>query len=65
MNKGKWFWVAMVVFAFLSVISFFKINSYWGDQHHFNGIFGFLGTGIVFGVLAIYFLIKAYKISDP
>lgn len=53
MITQKWFW-AMVVTAMISIISFFQINSYWADQHHFNGFFGWLGIGIVFGLAAIY-----------
>lgn len=47
--------------AFISIISFFQINSYWSDKHHFNGLFGWLGIGIVTGLLAIwqlYYVIK-------
>lgn len=48
----------MVITAFISVISFFQLNSYWADKHHFNGIFGWLGIGIVFGIAAAYCLYK-------
>lgn len=51
----------MTVFAFLSVISFFQINSAWADKHHFNGLFGWLGLGIVFGLIAIYGLYNVAK----
>lgn len=53
----------MAVFAFGSVISFFQIDSYWADQHHFNGIIGWLGIGIVLGLVAIYFLYRVIKQS--
>lgn len=56
----KWF-AFMAVTAFISVISFFQINSYWADQHHFNGIFGWLGLGILFGLAAVFCLTKVMK----
>jgi hypothetical protein len=59
----KWF-IFMTVFAFASVISFFQINSYWADKHHFNGFFGWLGLGIVFGLIAIFGLYKVNKTSS-
>lgn len=60
MNTKKWFAV-MVVCAFISVISFFQINSYWADQHKFNGIFGWLGIGILFAIPAVFALSKVAK----
>lgn len=60
--QNPWY-IAMVVAAFVSMISFFNINSYWADQHHFNGIAGWLGIGILFALLAIFFLYKANKTS--
>lgn len=56
----KWF-MFMVISSFISVISFFNINSVYGDEHHFNGVFGFLGIGIVFGLVAIFCLTKVMK----
>jgi hypothetical protein len=56
----KWFGL-MVVFAFASVISFFQIDSYWADQNNFNGLIGWLGIGIIFGVVAIFCLTKVAK----
>jgi len=56
----KWFGL-MTVFAFGSVISFFQINSYWADQNNFNGFFGWLGIGIVLGLVAIFCLSKVMK----
>ncbi len=50
--------LAAVIFAFASVVSFFQINSYWSDNHHFNGFFGWMGIGVVSGLAAIYFLYK-------
>ena len=64
MSKAKKYFIAMAIFAFASVISFFQINSYWADQHHFNGLFGWLGLGIVFGLVAIYFLTQVIKNSN-
>lgn len=49
--------VIMAVLAFISIISFFQINSYWADHHHFNGVFGWLGIGIVFAIGAVVTLI--------
>lgn len=63
MNTKRWF-ALTVVFAFLSVISFFNINSYYGDTHHFNGVFGFLGLGIVLGGIATFGLSKVIKNSN-
>lgn len=60
-SKASPWWIGTVVSAFLSVLCFFQINSYWGDTHNFNGIFGFLGLGILFALLTIWFLYKANK----
>ena len=61
-NWGVKQWTTFTsVSAFASAISFFQIDSYWSDQNNFNGVFGWLGIGIVFGVLAIAGLYKAYK----
>ena len=60
----RWFWVT-AIFAFGSVISFFQINSYKADKNNMNGLFGWLGIGIVLGLVAIYFLItKVMKYGD-
>lgn len=60
MSTTKWF-LTMTVFAFASVISFFQINSYWADKHNFNGLIGWLGIGIVTGLVAIFCLTKVAK----
>jgi hypothetical protein len=60
MSTKKWF-ALMVIAVFTSVISFFQINSYWADKNNFNGFFGWLGIGIVFGIAAIYCLSKVSK----
>lgn len=52
----RWF-TAMVVFAFISIISFFQIDSAWADAHKFNT--GWLVIGIVAGVAAVFCLWKA------
>lgn len=57
----KWF-LGMVIFAFASAISFFQINSYWADQHHFNG--GWLAIGIVLGSVAVFCLTKVIRNSN-
>lgn len=51
------------VFAFASMISFFQINSDWADRHNFNGLFGWLGIGIVFGLVSVFGLYKVNKNS--
>ena len=56
----KWF-ALMAIFAFASIISFFQINSYWADKHNFNGLFGWLGIGIVSGLVAVFCLSKVAK----
>lgn len=60
MTTKKWY-LLMTVAAFISVISFFQINSFWADNHKFNGIAGWLGIGILFGLVAIYCLIMVNK----
>lgn len=59
MNKlsTKLLFVIMAILAFISIISFFQIDSDWADRHHFNGVFGWLGIGIVVGLGAIATLI--------
>jgi len=57
-----WF-IFTSVFAFASLLSFFQINSYWADQHNFNGLFGWLGLGILFGIIAIFGIYKTSKHS--
>lgn len=57
MSTKSWFGL-MVVFAFASVISFFQIDSAWADANKLNGVFGFLGLGILFGLVAIFCLSK-------
>jgi hypothetical protein len=64
MSKAKKYFIITAIFAFISVISFFQINSYWADQHRFNGLLGWLGIGIVTGLVAIYFLIQTYRNSN-
>lgn len=60
MTTKIWF-ALMSVFAFISIISFFQINSYWADQHNFNGLFGWLGIGLLTGVVATYCLYRVSK----
>ena len=61
--KAQHYFLLMVLFAFISVISFFQIDSYWADQNDFNGLFGWLGIGIVTGLVAIFCLFKVSKNS--
>lgn len=56
----KWFGL-MVVFAFGSIISFFQINSYSADRNNMNGFFGWLGIGVVLGLVALYCLSRVAK----
>lgn len=60
---SNWFHF-MVVFAFISVISFFQIDSAWADANNFNGFFGWLGIGIVTGCVAIYGLYETVTNSN-
>lgn len=54
----KWF-LAMVVFAFASVISFFQINSYQADLHNSNWIWTI--AGVLFALSAVFCLTKVAK----
>lgn len=58
MNTSKLF-VLTAVLAFASVISFFQVNSYWADKHHFNGMW--IVIGIFLGLGAIWALSKVIK----
>lgn len=49
----------MVVAAFIAVISFFQINSYWADTHHFNT--GWKVIGGIFSLIAVFGLYKVVK----
>jgi hypothetical protein len=60
MTATKWFLTSGAL-GFISVISFFQINSYWADTHKFNGIFGWLGIGIVAGLAALWAMSKAFS----
>lgn len=44
--------VIAIVSAFVSVISFFNVNSYWADKNHLNGVV--VGAGIVFAIVTIF-----------
>ncbi len=55
MRLNKYF-AGGAVCAFLSVISFFTINSYFADKHHVNGLFWI--AGFLFAAGAIYFYWK-------
>lgn len=58
-------WALTVGFGFASMISFFQINSAWADAHKFNGIFGWTGLGIIFGLIAIYSMYQVSKAGSP
>jgi drug/metabolite transporter (DMT)-like permease len=59
----KALFAVMTLLAFGSVISFFQINSAWADANNANGLAGFLGLGILLGIVAIYFLARVIKQS--
>jgi hypothetical protein len=59
----KTWWAITCIFAFASIISFFQINSAWADDHHFNGIFGWSGLGVIFGLVALTGLYHVNKLS--
>ena len=61
MNTSRWFAVTSVL-AFMAVISFFQVNSYWADKHHFNT--GWIIIGILTGLAAIFCLSKVIKGSN-
>jgi hypothetical protein len=65
LNPNKWnpWWYGTVACAFIGIISFFQINSYWADKNNFNGIFGWLGVGILFILAAVFCLYKVQKTS--
>jgi len=54
----KWF-AAMVITAFLSMISFFQINSYSADKNNLNTFW--LIAGIIFALVAVFSLWKVTK----
>jgi hypothetical protein len=56
----EWF-IFATVFAFISIISFFQIDSAWADENNFNGLKGWLGIGLASAGVAIFGLFKAKK----
>lgn len=58
MRAHKWM-ILTAIFAFISVISFFQVNSAWADAHNFNT--GWKVIGAVTGLVAIFFLTKTAK----
>ena len=56
----EWF-IFATVFAFISVISFFQIDSAWADENNFNGLKGWLGIGLASAGVSIFGLFKAKK----
>ena len=63
LTSSQWF-IFMTIFAFASVISFFQINSAWADEHNFNGLFGWLGIGLVSAAIAVFGLVKTVQNSN-
>lgn len=59
-RQNGWFTLTVVT-AFLAMISYFQINSYFADKHKLNTFF--LVTGIVLTVLSLFFIWKANKTS--
>lgn len=59
MSKAKKLFLAMVVTAFIAIISYFQINGYYWDSRGLNSVP--LITGIVFTLIAIYFLYRVSK----
>ena len=57
-STEKWF-IIMVVLAFLSVGSFFQINSSWTDAADLNWLVTV--TGVAFGLAAVYCLYRVSK----
>lgn len=57
----KLLFAAMALFAFFSIISFFHINSALADAKGINWLF--ISGGIVFGLIAVYYLYKINKQS--
>lgn len=60
MRAHKWI-IITAIFAFGGFISLFQINSAWADAHHFNGVKGWLGIGILLLLIAAYCLYKTAK----
>jgi len=58
----KKYWTGLVIAAFISIISFFQIGSYWADTHNFNG--GWTIIGIAFGLAALFCLYKVRQNSN-
>lgn len=61
---GSHWFIFTVILAFASIISFYQVNSYWADTHKFNGLFGWIGIGVMFGLAAIFGLYKTIKNSN-
>jgi len=62
--KTKQWFAFTAVFAFASFISFINVGSTFGDEHNFNGILGFTGTGILTGLISVFGLYKSAKKSS-
>lgn len=59
--RAHYWMIITAIFALAGFISLFQINSYWADQHHFNGVKGWLGIGILLSLIAAYCLYKTAK----
>lgn len=59
-RQNGWFTLTVIA-AFIGMVSFFQINSYFADKHKVNGLFTVMG--IVFTLAAIFCIWKANKTS--
>lgn len=49
------YWAATVVLAFVGIISFFQVNSYFADKNNINWLFKVIGTvGVVGALYCVY-----------
>lgn len=61
LNTNQWFLLA-TVFAFLSIISFFNIDSALADEKNLNT--AFLVSGIFSGTISLWCLFRAKGVSN-
>lgn len=62
MTLKKWYAV-LVITAFISVISFFQINSYFADKHKINWLF--IVVGVLFAIATGYSFYMCNKLGNP
>lgn len=56
MKFNKYF-TGFAICGFLSVVSFFQINSWWADQHHLGNLM-WIAIGVILAGGAFYFIKK-------